>query len=559
METDGLEWKKGWSSGGYSLAYNGQTERRYNGINRMILMFKAMEAGWSDPRYYTFHQVSQMDGCKIRAGEKATAVEYWLIRDTKQKRSMTFAEYEKLLKDDPSRKEAEFYAYPKVAYVFNASQVEGLKPLQQPERGSLEENKLAEEVIKTMAENMEVRLIYGGDEAFYRPATDTVHLPPQDAFFTVNGWASTTLHELAHATSAPTRLDRPVVGYHQDPEAYAKEELFAELASVYASAEIGVEMADSVINNHAAYVQHWLKAIEENHNVLFTAIKEADKIADYLIEKGRVAELKEKLTLAASAPKIVPADSAPVLPAPEVVKEKAAILAKATKYQEIEIFDIPGLFSNGRIRSSDIPEGLYRYDLRGADYDPGEPITVENYVVVNHAGSILTAKQLDIPEGGFLWLTEEEGLNFVGGEITAHQFLAEQKNNITDELQATQNQKTIPAMSYEIWQLKDVLENKALLFSDYAYASLFRLDESRYDKVYEARVGADDDSLASIYYKFNVNHPADFKGHSVSMSDVIVLNDNGKKTAYYVDRIGFREISNFCKPPHQTEKRGRTR
>ena len=52
-----LQWVKGWSSGQFSLPYNGQTERRYNGINRMVLMFKAMEMGWSDPRYYTFKQV----------------------------------------------------------------------------------------------------------------------------------------------------------------------------------------------------------------------------------------------------------------------------------------------------------------------------------------------------------------------------------------------------------------------------------------------------------------------------------------------------------------------
>ena len=109
----------------------------------------------------------------------------------------------------------------------------------------------------------------------------------------------------------------------------------------------------------------------------------------------------------------------------------------ATKYQEIEIFDIPGLFSNGRIDAADIPEGLYRYDLRGSDYDPGDPITVEERVVVNHAGSILTAKPLDIPECGSLRLTEEEGLNFVGGEITAYQFKAEQKKDRnTEEVEA---------------------------------------------------------------------------------------------------------------------------
>lgn len=109
----------------------------------------------------------------------------------------------------------------------------------------------------------------------------------------------------------------------------------------------------------------------------------------------------------------------------------------ATKYQEIEIFDIPGLFSNGRIDAADIPEGLYRYDLRGSDYDPGDPVTVEERVVVNHAGSILTAKPLNIPEGGSLRLTEDEGLNFVGGEITAYQFKAEQKKDRnTEEVEA---------------------------------------------------------------------------------------------------------------------------
>ena len=109
----------------------------------------------------------------------------------------------------------------------------------------------------------------------------------------------------------------------------------------------------------------------------------------------------------------------------------------STKYQEIEIFDIPGLFSNGRIDAADILEGLYRYDLRGSDYDPGDPVTVEERVVVNHAGSILTAKPLDIPEGGALRLTEDEGLNFVGGEITAYQFKAEQKKDRnTEEVEA---------------------------------------------------------------------------------------------------------------------------
>ena len=98
--------------------------------------------------------------------------------------------------------------------------------------------------------------------------------------------------------------------------------------------------------------------------------------------------------------------------------------------QEIEIFDKPGLFSNGRLRDEDVPEGLYRYDLRGSDYDPGQPVTVEKNVVVNHAASVLMAEELDLGADGRLELGEE-GLNFTGAELTVREFMEEQqqKNN----------------------------------------------------------------------------------------------------------------------------------
>jgi len=109
----------------------------------------------------------------------------------------------------------------------------------------------------------------------------------------------------------------------------------------------------------------------------------------------------------------------------------------AEKYQEVEIFDVPGLFSNGRIDPATIPEGMYVYDLRGSDDDPGQPITVENHVTVNHAGSVITAKPLGLGENGRLTFTEEEGLNFVGGEISAYRFFNEQrKDRNTEEVEA---------------------------------------------------------------------------------------------------------------------------
>ena len=96
------------------------------------------------------------------------------------------------------------------------------------------------------------------------------------------------------------------------------------------------------------------------------------------------------------------------------------------KLQEIEIFDKPGLFSNGRLRDEDVPEGLYRYDLRGSDYDPGQPILVEKTVIVNHAASVLMAEELDLGADGRLELGEE-GLNFTGAELTVREFMEEQQ------------------------------------------------------------------------------------------------------------------------------------
>ena len=117
--------------------------------------------------------------------------------------------------------------------------------------------------------------------------------------------------------------------------------------------------------------------------------------------------------------------------------QKKIQIANDEQYQEIELFDKPGLFSNGRIARDDLPEGVYCYDLRGSDDDPGEPIYVENRVGVNHAGAVILAEPLDLSKEGYLRLTEEEGLNFTGGFSTLAQFLQEQrKDRHTEEVEA---------------------------------------------------------------------------------------------------------------------------
>ena len=94
----------------------------------------------------------------------------------------------------------------------------------------------------------------------------------------------------------------------------------------------------------------------------------------------------------------------------------------AMECDKAEIFGIPALFFNGRIRAENLPEGLYCYDLRGSDNDPGRPVTVENHVGVNHAGTLVTSEPLNIPDSGYLPLTEDNGLDFQGENCTVQEF-----------------------------------------------------------------------------------------------------------------------------------------
>ena len=106
------------------------------------------------------------------------------------------------------------------------------------------------------------------------------------------------------------------------------------------------------------------------------------------------------------------------------------------------------------------------------------------------------------------------------------------------------------ADTFTIYQLKD---GEALHY--HRFEPLERLEKSglsvepdNYSQVYTAPLpegGSAQDKLNQIYERFNLNHPADFKGHSLSVSDIVVFHENGRDTAHYVDRFGFQEVPQF--------------
>ncbi|MCC8125895.1 MAG: DUF3849 domain-containing protein [Clostridiales bacterium] len=224
-------------------------------------------------------------------------------------------------------------------------------------------------------------------------------------------------------------------------------------------------------------------------------------------------------------------------------------------YTSVELFGTPALFDIGRVADEDVPSGLYRYELRGSDDDPAVPVTIENHVVVNHAATVLTAYPIPIPERNFLRLGEE--LNFgAEGMITVQDY----------------RQITAGLSSFEMGQRMQnavIRANEELLFSgnqaqyaiyqidsegsgrDYIYMNMdfvqnhdMTVKGSDYKLVYGGTLQPTE-TLDTLFMKFNMERPDDFTGHSLSVSDVVVMARDGEAKAHYVDSIGFTELPDF--------------
>lgn len=284
-----LPWRSMWAS---QRAYNPTTEKNYRGVNAMWLSYQAMAKGYTDPRWCTFKQAADK-GWHVKKGEKGTSVEFWSVYDTKTRKALSLDEADKLVREDPARKD-DLRIMEKHYTVFNAQQINGIPQLA-PQNTEVDITAIRAQR-DTLIKNMGLAFHEGGDQAFYRPSDDSITMPPDKAFKDDYGYMSTLLHECGHATGHESRLNRDLSGRFGS-ESYAKEELRAEIASAFTSQALGfgAEGAglSNAMDNHKAYIQSWAKAIQDSPKELFAAIKDAEKIADYLIEKGEF-ELPER-------------------------------------------------------------------------------------------------------------------------------------------------------------------------------------------------------------------------------------------------------------------------
>ncbi|MCD7883046.1 MAG: DUF3849 domain-containing protein [Lachnospiraceae bacterium] len=224
-------------------------------------------------------------------------------------------------------------------------------------------------------------------------------------------------------------------------------------------------------------------------------------------------------------------------------------------YTSIELFGTLALLDIGRVADEAIPSGLYRYELRGSDDDPAVPVTIENHVVVNHAATVLTAYPIPIPERGFLRLGEE--LNFgPEGMITVQDYRQITAGISSFEMGQRMQNAVIRANEellfsgtqeqYGIYQIDSQGRGRDYLFMnmDFVQRRNMTVNGSDYRLVYGG-VLQPQETLDTLYEKFNVARPDDFTGHSLSVSDVVVMAGDGEAKAYYVDSIGFTELPDF--------------
>lgn len=276
-----LPWKKTWRG---KMRYNRNTKSNsvYRGINQFVTTMVGMANSYNSPYWLTYKQAQELGGT-VKRGEKGTPIVYWCFKETLQENG-----------------EVKKSGFPICYTVFNLDQTDKVKlpkhVLEQVETdkaGNIEFSPIAE--AETIVANMRNRpeIIHGGTVACYSPKRDKVCMPKPETFEKEEAYYSTLFHELGHATGHRDRLNRKEIveldgfGSHN----YSKEELVAEMTAAFLCGDCGI--VQEVVENSAAYIKHWLKALEDHPKMLVEAASKAQKAADYILGEKEQEEETE--------------------------------------------------------------------------------------------------------------------------------------------------------------------------------------------------------------------------------------------------------------------------
>lgn len=262
LESGVIPWIRPWKDvrggGNTMFPHNGNTGRVYGGINVILLWM----TGYSDPRWYTYKGALAAGG-NVRRGEKGTSVVFF----TKIIKKAT----------NPDEKDAEIPLL-RGYTVFNAQQCDGIPEM---------EHVVAPEIpigsAQSVVDGNGVPVVYGGNRAFYSANLDQIGMPNPDQFVDEGAFWSTLLHEEVHSTGHESRCDRQF-GKRFGDNAYAFEELVAEIGSAFLCAHLGIQGS----LQHSGYIDHWIKILKGDRWALWTAAKAGERATDYLLRAAGI-------------------------------------------------------------------------------------------------------------------------------------------------------------------------------------------------------------------------------------------------------------------------------
>ena len=270
LESGTVPWVRPWNATGRSASAlmpdNPSTGRPYSGINILLLWSALFDNGWVTSRWLTYRQALKLGG-HVRRGEHGTWIFY-------ANRFVPKAERERA---DREGTVAQSIPMLKSYTVFNVAQCEDLPEALTPDTDPPNREDLSDEATALIqATGADIR--HGGDRAFYRRRDDFIQMPAFSAFPEALDYVRTVLHELTHWTGHSDRLDRQF-GKRFADEAYAREELVAELGAAYLCASLGLEPT----LQHASYINTWLEVLKRDHYAIFRAASLASRASDYLL------------------------------------------------------------------------------------------------------------------------------------------------------------------------------------------------------------------------------------------------------------------------------------
>ncbi len=273
-------WRKPWTgdtrSASFPLRHNGVS---YQGINILMLWATAHVRGYNSARWMTFKQALELGGC-VKKGEKATKSVFYGSIECEDENAAEGEDGKRCIR------------FAKTNNVFNADQIEGLpetyyiRPESPRDLGTEADAELDAFFARSGAE-----IITTDDpRAYFHPTKDHIHMPPIATFYSAAGYYGTLAHELTHWACGEKRLATQKA--HANRKEYAFDELVAEIGACFLSVQLGVEPQ---FDQSAAYVEGWLRAMKSDKEMIFKAAAEAQKAVDYINEKARVSEGKNRV------------------------------------------------------------------------------------------------------------------------------------------------------------------------------------------------------------------------------------------------------------------------